>query len=179
MRHQNGVPNAIQTRYKGYHFRSRLEARWAVFLDACGTKWQYEVQGYDLSKVTDMDGLLLRKYLPDFWLPEEDVWLEIKPALPDKCFNYTEEERLLWALLKHTKSNEAWVFYGPPELETPASYVYWMRDFRLENSYRKRFLENPQRRPEGGICSLCPQVNDRCVNAARSARFEFGESGRT
>ncbi|MCB6994492.1 hypothetical protein LI177_13475 [bacterium 210820-DFI.6.37] len=26
---------AIQTEYKGYRFRSRLEARWAVFFDAC------------------------------------------------------------------------------------------------------------------------------------------------
>jgi hypothetical protein len=30
---------AIPTRYKGYHFRSRLEARWAVFFDALGIKW--------------------------------------------------------------------------------------------------------------------------------------------
>lgn len=27
---------AIETRYKGYRFRSRLEARWAVFFDALG-----------------------------------------------------------------------------------------------------------------------------------------------
>ena len=27
---------AIQTEYNGYLFRSRLEARWAVFFDACG-----------------------------------------------------------------------------------------------------------------------------------------------
>lgn len=33
----------IQTRYKGYHFRSRLEARWAVFFDALGIAWKYEV----------------------------------------------------------------------------------------------------------------------------------------
>ena len=29
---------AIETVYKGYRFRSRLEARWAVFFDACGVK---------------------------------------------------------------------------------------------------------------------------------------------
>ena len=32
----------IPTVYKGYRFRSRLEARWAVFFDACGAKWEYE-----------------------------------------------------------------------------------------------------------------------------------------
>ena len=29
----------IETEYKGYRFRYRLEARWAVFFDACGVKW--------------------------------------------------------------------------------------------------------------------------------------------
>jgi hypothetical protein len=37
---------AIETRYKGYRFRSRLEARWAVFFDAIGWEWKYEHQGY-------------------------------------------------------------------------------------------------------------------------------------
>lgn len=31
----------MPTYYKGYSFRSRLEARWAVFFDACGVKWEY------------------------------------------------------------------------------------------------------------------------------------------
>ena len=39
---------AIQTEYKGYRFRSRLEARWAVLLDELGVKWEYEPEGYDL-----------------------------------------------------------------------------------------------------------------------------------
>lgn len=29
---------AIQTRYAGHHFRSRLEARWAVFFDYLGVE---------------------------------------------------------------------------------------------------------------------------------------------
>lgn len=37
---------AIETSYKGYRFRSRLEARWAVFFDALGVSWKYEDQGY-------------------------------------------------------------------------------------------------------------------------------------
>jgi hypothetical protein len=62
----------IQTRYKGCHFRSRLEARWAVFFDAVGLKWEYEAEGYDLG-----DGVL---YLPDFKIPSIDKVIEIKPA---------------------------------------------------------------------------------------------------
>ena len=61
----------IQTVYNGYKFRSRLEARWAVFFDAAGIKYEYEPEGFD------MDGLY---YLPDFYLPEYDVWVEIKGA---------------------------------------------------------------------------------------------------
>ena len=51
---------AIQTEYRGYLFRSRLEARWAVFFDACGVEYEYEPEGYDLGS-----GLM---YLPDFLL---------------------------------------------------------------------------------------------------------------
>jgi len=38
----------IETVYKGYCFRSRLEARWAVFFDALGIKYYYEHEGFDL-----------------------------------------------------------------------------------------------------------------------------------
>lgn len=59
----------IETVYGGYRFRSRLEARWAVFFDALGVKWKYETQGYEV------DGF---KYLPDFYLPESNDWVEVK-----------------------------------------------------------------------------------------------------
>jgi hypothetical protein len=62
---------AIETYYNGYRFRSRLEARWAVFFDAAGIKYEYEPQGYDLG-----DGLY---YLPDFYIPDWDAFVEIKP----------------------------------------------------------------------------------------------------
>lgn len=38
----------IQTAYKGYLFRSRTEARWAVFFDHLGWQWEYEQEGCDL-----------------------------------------------------------------------------------------------------------------------------------
>ena len=61
---------AIQTVYKGYKFRSRLEARWAIFFDALGIDWGYEVEGYELS-----DGTW---YLPDFVI-DGKFTIEIKP----------------------------------------------------------------------------------------------------
>lgn len=61
---------AIETRYKGFRFRSRTEARWAVFFDALGVKWDYERDGYDLG-----EGSL---YLPDFWLFDSQCYAEVK-----------------------------------------------------------------------------------------------------
>ena len=61
---------AIETVYKGYRFRSRLEARYAVMFDALGFEWQYEPEGFDLGE--------MGYYLPDFFLPKLNVWIEIK-----------------------------------------------------------------------------------------------------
>ncbi len=61
---------SIQTEYNGYLFRSRLEARWAVFFDACGADWEYEPEGIVLSDGT--------KYLPDFYLIDFHCYFEVK-----------------------------------------------------------------------------------------------------
>lgn len=63
---------AIETAYKGYRFRSRLEARWAIFFDALGIKWEYEPEGYDLGDAG--------YYLPDFFLPACGAYVEVKPT---------------------------------------------------------------------------------------------------
>lgn len=62
-----------ETRYNGYLFRSRLEARWAIYLDALGIEYSYEPETFDLG-----DGVY---YLPDFYLPLFDSFMEIKPTL--------------------------------------------------------------------------------------------------
>lgn len=62
----------IQTYYNGYHFRSRLEARWAVFFDTEKIKYEYEPEGFEFG-----DG---DKYLPDFFLPDFEMFVEIKNA---------------------------------------------------------------------------------------------------
>ena len=61
---------AIPTTYTGHRFRSRLEARWAVFFDTLGVKWEYEREGYDLGEAG--------WYLPDFWLPKYHLFVEVK-----------------------------------------------------------------------------------------------------
>lgn len=61
----------IETAYRGYRFRSRLEARWAVFFDGIKLDWRYEPQGFE--KNGD-------RYLPDFlvFIQGRPVWVEVK-----------------------------------------------------------------------------------------------------
>ena len=82
---------AIETKYKGYRFRSRLEARWAVFFDALGIEWLYETEGFNLGEA----GL----YLPDFYLPKvgDGLWVEIKAVMPTDI-----EQNKMSALVNHT-----------------------------------------------------------------------------
>lgn len=64
----------IETRAYGHRFRSRLEARWAVFFTKLRMRWEYEPEGFVI------DG---EPYLPDFrvWTPQGmPIWYEIKPA---------------------------------------------------------------------------------------------------
>lgn len=91
---------AIETRYKGYRFRSRLEARWAVFFDALDIRWEYEKEGYNLGDV----GL----YLPDFWLVNEQVWVEVKPSKPSE-----DEQRKCFALADQTSSSVIMICGSP------------------------------------------------------------------
>lgn len=65
---------AIETRYNGHRFRSRTEARWAVLFDHLGVKYEYEPEGYVLEDGT--------RYLPDFWMPAEDCFFEVKGVEP-------------------------------------------------------------------------------------------------
>ena len=65
---------AIDTEYRGRLFRSRTEARWAVFFDEVGLEWEYEPEGFELPSGA--------RYLPDFKLMRKHgghCWVEVKP----------------------------------------------------------------------------------------------------
>lgn len=74
----------IQTTYKGYRFRSRLEARWAVFFSALELTWEYEPEGFVLPSG--------RHYLPDFRVYMDGTinWFEIKPGKQPEVATFTE-----------------------------------------------------------------------------------------
>jgi hypothetical protein len=138
----------IETRYNGYRFRSRIEARWAVFFDTLGIEYRYEPEGFNLG-----NGVF---YLPDFWLPELELWVEIKGASP------SHEEIEKAALLAQQGDSPVIIFWSNFDAETEHdSLVYWKDGngvFHSASGYHFDF--------DG--------VEEACL-AARQARFEHRE----
>lgn len=100
---------AIDTYYNGYYFRSRTEARWAVFFDAMGIKYEYEKEGFELP---------CGNYLPDFWLPnfEGGSFVEIKGN------SFTDNERIKCRQLAEMTLKNVLMLNGPPDFE---EYLYY------------------------------------------------------
>lgn len=185
----NAYMKPIETVYKGYRFRSRLEARWAVFLDELGATWSFEVEGLQLHGV---------RYLPDFWVSSWDVWIEVKAQAP------TAGERVKCRLLSRESGKRVLLIAGEPWSE------------RDRNSYNVTLFsaQEPDRDEtdgwEFGEGRRCAEeiwlVSDECgaftlqaaahkgdhkyplsgsyassiiaaLTSARGARFEHGESG--
>lgn len=152
---------AIQTRYKGYHFRSRLGARWAVLFDSLRLTWAYEPEGYILC-----DG---SSYLPDFILPKIlttiegkliDCFVEVKPS---NCASAD------WAKPRIFGHSFAPIILacGTPELEVKYEVVA-PSGFQCVTFGEDKFWR-PARN----------SFVDAAFGAARSARFEHGQSGAT
>ncbi len=100
-------PLPIPTVYEGVQFRSRLEARWAVFFSAAQIRWAYEFEGYQLPSGW---------YLPDFWLPGLAAFLEVKPKRP------TEEERARCIELGAVSGYRVFCAVGAPTLARDLRY---------------------------------------------------------
>jgi hypothetical protein len=155
---------AIETRYKGYRFRSRTEARWAVFFDALKMPYEYEKEGFDLGSI----GF----YLPDFWMPRAQMWIEIKGTTPT-----TEEVSKVEYLSIDTKTG-AMIVSGMPMDEKLMLFDpdsrYWFRDKDIDDVsiWCELALIHPLHEIIGNFCDPIRAAYD----AARSARFEHGET---
>lgn len=179
----------IQTAYKGVKFRSRLEARHAVFFDSLGVRWEYEKEGFKFNR----SGL----YLPDFWLPDFQFWIEIKGQQP------TSDEILKLSAVAAETRFKGFLFYGdipshPIDVITDnaiccdpegqdSEYFWCQCPFcgKLGIEFHGRSDRLDCHDIDG-----CPRSNhgDKGYNmatprllaaytAARSARFEHGEKG--
>lgn len=176
---------AIETCYGFHNFRSRIEARWAVFLDALGLSWEYERQGYELPS---------GRYLPDFWvsLPydgrDDGVWIEVKGETP------TRDEIIRAGELAVATDHWVLIFSGDIRSNatgrsTPLVFSRTRSgeksDFWIDYHCRWRQCLKCQRlHPIESFCHRCDVVLSHeskglmtAFQRAASARFEYGESG--
>ena len=166
----------IETIYKGYRFRSRLEARWAVFFDALGIEYEYEPEGYEFDDGT--------RYLPDFKIRSYPIFVEIKPIEPDKEYRKRLENfsikvehavLLIWGspgdqVMELFCFDEATSTGGVLWNELPVDYVDQRRTYfaseigryRIDNFINKDMFETRR--------------FYHALSKARQARFEFGET---
>lgn len=168
----------LETVYAGHRFRSRTEARWAVFFDALGIRWGYETEGFS------MDGLL---YLPDFLLSDLDLWVEIKGQSPNK------EELLKGMRLSLGTKRRVLFLFGE---QWPGRHGSLLFDgHESSGGTETEFVEchlcaqdRALRLGDGSRLTLGPPCGCRrsgtytdaamdAYNAARHARFEHGENG--
>ena len=167
---------AIETHYDGYRFRSRLEARWAVFFNAVGLEYQYEMEGFEMEGV---------RYLPDFYIPSLNRWFEIKgKALSEleikKCEEFCrrmDNQNIKFSILigapDAVKIDD---FYGILEFVWEWPSKTYSENFRMlsqglvDKEYYSRFLRGLWVVPD-----ISEEELAKAVITARQARFEFGE----
>lgn len=133
-------PKAIETSWRGYRFRSRTEARWAVAFTAAGEPFDYEREGYQLRSGW---------YLPDFWLPKRQLWLEVKGQEPN------HRERSLARELAEATKRQVLIAIGPPDADTiyfeamlpgdptPVEVQFWLPDDAYRAARAERFDGKP------------------------------------
>src|SRR5215211_6456463 len=97
-----------ETAYDGNLHRSLLEARWAVFFDNAGIPYEYEYNGYKLGQLGKT------WYLPDFWLPEQKTWVEVKPRSDVVGTDLKKITHFEKALQNEPKRSQFYVFVGSP-----------------------------------------------------------------
>jgi hypothetical protein len=57
------------------HFANQAEVECARLLDFYGLEWEYEPRSFVLE--TDEAGRVIEAFTPDFYLPEQDLYLEV------------------------------------------------------------------------------------------------------
>lgn len=146
---------AIDTRYNNHLFRSRLEARWAVYFDKLAVDWVYEPEGYELPS---------GRYLPDFLLPDFGIYIEVKP-LPEKDTRWLDFVKLI--------QKPMMILIGLPALKTypvihPDAAGYISEGF-LVAGYDKKYF--PVYYAPADYYKDDPEYQV-AIEAACSARFE-------
>ena len=158
----------LETHYNGYRFRSRLEARWAVFFDHLAIDWEYEFEGFNIEGGTP--------YLPDFLLKDDgefpDVFVEVKPQKPMKPKESKRYYKVGENLIHSFKDTGFLVTMGDPLGANAFLFGSFGGDKKLGPLVKSdfvNFFKGKSKKEHKEIYNA--------AKAARSARFEHGESG--
>lgn len=134
-----------RTWYKDIFFRSRLEAKWAFFFDELGIKWQYEPE-YDVVEF----GIY---YKPDFFLPDYDLWVEIKPQSLRNISDGDIRKIVGWA----NDYLEILVLSGVPRILDDDSEAHYLFTYNP----KKRKVNPPQGHMRWCECPKCGRIDFR------------------
>jgi hypothetical protein len=99
-------------------FAHPAEEAFAKVLDFYGVTWEYEPRTFPLE--TDLDGKVTEAFAPDFYLPDQDLYLELttlRPKLTTKKNRKLKRLQELYPdihikLLKRREMREMMVKYG-------------------------------------------------------------------
>ena len=152
---------AIDTPYAGHLFRSRTEARWAVFFDHMGLQWQYESEGFQLPTGT--------RYLPDFRVISpggNSFWFEVKPRHVDSDPKFDEFRKACEA-----EGDRAVLLNG-----TPHEYVEEWGPFYVFFNEQPPVVKG-KFGLDIGPSKLAKRIT-QAAEAAQKSRFEHGATGR-
>lgn len=188
---------AIETRYNGYRFRSRLEARWAVFFDKMGIEYIYELDGFERT----LDGGETIRYLPDFYFPKCGLFGEVKGVANRGQLSEEDLDKLYWMIdfdgpcargivmlgdipYSPFARSMAWAIWKHKEETTLWGYAVGDEPTNdIDHSLPTDYIScEPIRFADDMRLTICGE--DMChtdyqlrtaLMAARSARFEHGE----
>ena len=166
---------AINTLYKGNYFRSRTEARWAVYFDALGVRWEYEKEGYSLG-----DGI---HYLPDFWFPDDNMYGEVKG---EHSIDYDDMQKMQ-RLCEQSKKTVC-LFIGIPDRTVCTNFRFDHetgeaelrdRDECLDIPFRHIVMQRSRKHESGMFWVAESDLADTepwqsAIRAAQMKRFEHG-----
>lgn len=159
-----------------------------MFFDELGINWVYEMEGFDL---TTVDGQSIW-YLPDFYLPDVDVWIEIKPYLMYTPMNgksvtilenFGYVKNTLWMVIfanQPTLKGDIAIYMNGVCFGKRMAFGFWHEASAPKNCFSMLFGSLRSRAGLNVFLSLGGETDDvieMACKAARQARFEHGENG--
>ena len=187
---------AIQTEYNGYKFRSRLEARWAVFFDALGVEYEYEPEGFQLPSGA--------RYLPDFRIKcygtrgdcgdsPFDLFIEVKGKMTKEDAERIKEFSGFWTefcvthptlIVGNIPNPDEYLAFSPNLKsydDMDGINIYPWNYYTIDGDY---FAAYPAVRnghfyldgDDGSYQTMDKNVICEAFRKARQARFEYGET---